>query len=103
MQTREGPDVKDPPNTRPTRVVTMTTAIMVATPFILAVGGYLFTQIQSEARRQQHDLQVVEKLSDLKADFKAMAAKLDAKSDADADQSAAIRDLDRRVTRLESR
>lgn len=92
---------------KPTRVVSMLTVISVATPFLLVGGGFVWTvltgQIARDAARIETDKQVVEKLAELKTNIQVLGDRMQLKSDQDAEQSAAIKDLDRRVTRLEGR
>jgi len=92
---------------KPTRVVSLMTVISVATPFLLGGAGVVWSilsgQIARDAARVETDKQVVEKLADLKTNIQVLGERMQLKSDQDAEQSAAIKDLDRRVTRMESR
>jgi hypothetical protein len=92
----------DKANIKPTRVVSLWTVLGVATPFIIGGLTAINNQIEQNAMRRQLDLQVVEKLAELKADMKALTEQVAAKNVADAQQTADIRDLDRRLTRIES-
>lgn len=104
MQTRS---TDLPLETKPTRVVTLVTAISVATPFLLAgcgvVWSLLSSQIAKDAARAETDKQVIEKLGDLKVNVQVLTDRMQLKSDIDAEQSAAIKDLDRRMNRVEAR
>lgn len=99
--------LEDTPNTKPTRVVSWTSVVGIAAALAVpAFSGLALmwkSQIEQNKETQIELKYIGQNMADVKAEVKAQTATLATKSVKDAEQDAKLIDLDRRVTRAESR
>jgi hypothetical protein len=97
----------DPPDSRPTRVVSWTSVLSLAlgitVPMAGAVAAFWISTVEQGGITRTEIRHMNESIQDLKAEVKTTNIQLSAKSSKDAEQDAKILDQDRRITRLESR
>lgn len=93
---------EDSPAIKPVRTVPLMAVIGLLFPVLVAIAaqGLVLWKGQGEQTIQMR--YQAEKTTELVVELKSISAQLTAKSTLDADQSAGIRDLDRRVTRMET-
>lgn len=98
---------EDSPEVKPTRVVSLGVVVSIATgvavAFAGAFGAFWVTTVEQAGITRTEIRHINDGVQDLKDEMKTLNAQMAAKSSKDAEQDAKLIDVDRRITRLESR
>lgn len=99
MQTRDA----DPPQVKPTRTVPFIAMMGLLMPLFLLIAGAALTLWRGQEVQQNELKHMNNRQTEILVEMRAINAAIASKTQIDAQQTADIRDHERRITRLEPR